>query len=348
MATEEPAQFGTLDASLVVPAQMAYRSTGLGIYAVVVRFTTMPLEKLAMIMNSAQVSGEGQMRQALKIVFKDGLATPFRTVGPASIVAWFFQYSVMGFVFQLCDRSLSGALGVSQVAYGEQLMQPPPSKPTEGIAVSEQAKAAVKAVLAPALAGAIESGVANRAECQRFWGMQKLAEVERALAWGPIARQCGPAFMANASRNFVMSSTSFVVTPTLYQRYFPQERKSQQSLFWFGLGVNIFFGNVVAITQQALWGRALDYAGAPANGGRPVDYRAVIGDGLKHEGAAAFFTPSKWFARVLMNAPIQGTVPWFYNEVLPLGESAVLRALGRVLGTGARPVAVMAAEKHNE
>ena len=107
-----------------------------------------------------------------------------------------------------------------------------------------------------------------------------------------------------------MSSTSFVVTPTLYQRYFPQERKSQQSLFWFGLGVNIFFGNVVAITQQALWGRALDYAGAPPGGGRPVDYRAVVGDGLKKEGVAAFFTPSKWFARVLMNAPIQGTVSW--------------------------------------
>ena len=34
--------------------------------------------------------------QALAIVFKDGPATPFRTVGPASITAWFFQYSVMG------------------------------------------------------------------------------------------------------------------------------------------------------------------------------------------------------------------------------------------------------------
>ena len=33
-----------------------------------------------------------------------------------------------------------------------------------------------------------------------------------------------------------------------------------------------------------------------------------------------------------MNAPIQGTVPWFYNEILPLGESAVLRALGKILG----------------
>ena len=105
----------------------------------------------------------------------------------------------------------------------------------------------------------------------------------------------------------------------------------------FGLGVNIFFGNVVAITQQALWGRALDYAAV--GGGRPVDYGAVLRSGFHKEGAAAFFTPSKhgsanrslphhphllpvqwpelsapivvrrWFARVLMNAPIQGTVP---------------------------------------
>ena len=35
---------------------------------------------------------------------------------------------------------------------------------------------------------------------------------------------------------------------------------------------------------------------------------------------AAFFTPAKWFSRVLMNAPAQGTIPWFYNQVLPIGE----------------------------
>ena len=45
----------TLDPSLLVPAQMTYRSTGLGLYAIAVRCCTMPLEKLAMIMNSAQV-----------------------------------------------------------------------------------------------------------------------------------------------------------------------------------------------------------------------------------------------------------------------------------------------------
>ena len=52
---------------------------------------TLTLALTLTIMTSAQVSGEGQMRQALSIVFKDGLATPFRTVGPASVTAWFFQ-----------------------------------------------------------------------------------------------------------------------------------------------------------------------------------------------------------------------------------------------------------------
>ena len=52
------------------------------------------------------------------------------------------------------------------------------------------------------------------------------------LGWNALCRQCGPGFVANASRNFVMSSTSFVVTPTLYKTYYPQEKKSQSSLFW--------------------------------------------------------------------------------------------------------------------
>jgi len=27
-----------------------------------------------------------------------------------------------------------------------------------------------------------------------------------------------------------------------------------------------------------------------------------------------------------MNAPAQGTIPWFYNEILPLGEKPFLKA----------------------
>lgn len=296
---------------------MAYRSTGLGIYAVIIRYITMPLEKGAMIMNSSQVGGSNQLSQAMRIVFADGPLTPFRTVKAGSVVAWFFQYSVLGFVFQACDRSLSAAMGVQQVPYGDQLMKPPPKNETP-ISIVDSGKMLSKAVLAPFLSGIIESGVANRAEAQRFYGPEKLTKIEAKLKWGAVPRACGPAFWSNVTRNFVMSGTSFVVTPTLYQRYFPQEQKNQGSLFWFGLGVNIFFGNVIAISQQALWGRALDYAAV--DGGRAVSYGAVVREGLKAEGAAAFITTPKWAARVAMNAPIQGTVPWFYNEILPLGE----------------------------
>ena len=104
----------------------------------------------------------------------------------------------------------------------------------------------------------------------------------------------------------------------------------------FGLGVNIFFGNVIAITQQSLWGRALD--AVARGGGQSISYRAVVADSLKAEGGGAFFTPPKWAARVLMNAPIQGTVPWFYNEILPLGERAAMSGVSRIYYTlgGAR------------
>ena len=116
-------------------------------------------------------------------------------------------------------------------------------------------------------------------------------------------------------------------TPLLFLHAFPQEHKSHSSLFWFGLSVNIFAGNVVAITQQSLWGRVLNYV--EEGGGRNANYRAIIGGAYRKEGLSAFFTPPKWFARVLMNAPIQGTLPWFYNDVLPLGEPAALKLAGR-------------------
>jgi hypothetical protein len=60
----------------------------------------------------------------------------------------------------------------------------------------------------------------------------------------------------------------------------------------------------------------LDYL----KGNGTISYRRVIQQGLQSEGPKAFFTVPKWFSRVLMNAPAQGTLPWFYNEVLPVGE----------------------------
>jgi hypothetical protein len=87
--------------------------------------------------------------------------------------------------------------------------------------------------------------------------------------------------------------------------------------------MNIFVGNMVAITQQALWGRTLDFA---AQNGR-ISYSRIIRDGLQKDGISAFFTGPKWFSRVLMNAPAQGVLPWFYNEILPLGESKLLQGV---------------------
>ena len=178
--------------------------------------------------------------------------------------------------------------------------------------VTDSLKSVVKAVAAPVTAGAIESMVSNRAEVQRFYGIDKFAKIEAKLGWSAVSRNLGPAFVANSSRNFVMSTTSFVLTPMLYKNFFPQEQKSQSSFFWFGLGLNIFGGNVVAITQQALWGRALDYGAT--DGGRNIKYQAGISEGLKKEGWSAFFTPSKWFARVLMNAPAQGETEFCHNR----------------------------------
>ena len=101
-----------------------------------------------------------------------------------------------------------------------------------------------------------------------------------------------------------------------------------------------FAGNAVAITQQALWGRGLDYAvyadGSAASSAssaasnsttqvaRNISYSQVIKSSLQKDGLAAFFTVPKWASRILMNAPVQGSLPWFYNNVLPLGEDSVL------------------------
>merc|ERR1712146_791511 len=120
--------------------------------------------------------------------------------------------------------------------------------------------------------------------------------------------------------NLIMCQTTFIVTPITYKLFFPQEKKNNTSLFWYGLAMNVFVGNVFAITQQSLWGRSLDYL---AKHGR-IRYSAIIKESLEKEGTRAFFTTPKWASRVMMNAPAQGVLPWFYNEVLPLGEEAFL------------------------
>ena len=305
-----------------------YRSIGLGGYGAMLRFVGMPLERIALISNSTQISRSSgnPIQQAVRLAFQDGALAPYRVVGRASVVAWFLQYSVMGFVFQSLDVLLSGAIGTARVPYGSQIMRRPAKEGDSGYLgdVNEQLKYVAKTSAVPVCAGIIESVVSNRAEVQRYYGIEAFSKIEKQLGANPAVRACGPAFTANAMRNVVMSSTSFVLTPTLYQLYYPQERKSTTSLFWFGLGLNIFCGNIVAITQQALWGRALD--DCAVGGGRAISYGRVVREGLATDGFAAFFTPSKWCTRVLMNAPAQGTIPWFYNEVLPLGEKPFLKA----------------------
>lgn len=317
-------------------AAITYRSFGLGAYGAAMRFVGMPLEKIALFMNSSQVLGDSQLRQAIKLSFSNesgriSLLEPYRVVGSASILAWFLQYSVMGAVFQFCDKTLSTILGVPTTPYGSQLMEDPKKKEIDTqSSLPTTLKKCSKLIIAPILAGTLESAVSNRAEVERYFGLKKFSKLESALKWNPIKRICGPAFIANSSRNCIMSGTSFVITPMLYMEYFPQEKKSVTSLFWFGLGVNIFVGNSIAITQQGLWCRSLDSLSAGKEAGKEIKYRAVIQQGLKKEGVAAFFTVPKWGSRVLMNAPAQGTLPWFYNEILPLGEGAALSIMRSV------------------
>ena len=100
-------------------------------------------------------------------------------------------------------------------------MRPP--EPKRDAAPAAGAMFAAKAVLTPITAGTIESVVSNRAETQRFWGLEKSSAIEARLGWSALGRACGPAFVANAARNAVMSTTSFVATPLLYLNFFPQE-----------------------------------------------------------------------------------------------------------------------------
>jgi hypothetical protein len=77
------------------PTLVVYRSTGIGVFGALMRFAGMPLEKIALFMNSSQVSGKGSFQQAIQLTFAEGPLAPYRVVGPSSLTAWFMQYSVM-------------------------------------------------------------------------------------------------------------------------------------------------------------------------------------------------------------------------------------------------------------
>ena len=224
--------------SVANPALVTYRSVGIGVFGAAMRFVGMPLEKIALFMNSSQVTaGRGQFPQALRLTFAEGVFAPYKVVGPSSLTAWFLQYSVMGVAFQFFDHSISAALGVEPVCYGKQLMEESNCrKDTSHSTPAYQARWATARILSPILAASLESLVSNRAEVQRFFGPSQFAQ----LRLGPVARLTGPAFMPNAARNVIMCQTSFLLTPLTYKLYFPQEHKSVSSLFWYGLGVNMF------------------------------------------------------------------------------------------------------------
>lgn len=234
---------------------------------------------------------------------------------------------VMGMAYQCVDRALSNLLGVPATPYGAELMKPPADTSSDDVPLDFRIKSSFKTLLAPVLAASLESKVSNRAEVQRYFGKQQFATIESNLlarkSYPLLSRMAGPAFLPSMMRNMIMCQTTFVLTPITYKLYFPQERKSKSSLFWYGLSMNIFVGNVAAITQQALWGRSLDMLRQEGH----INYSTVIRQGLQKEGMAAFFTIPKWSSRVLMNCPAQGVLPWFYNDVLPYGEEMVLSAV---------------------
>ena len=223
------------------PALVTYRSIGIGVFGAFMRFAGMPLEKIALYMNSTQVQGKGQFAQAVRLTFREGAFAPYKVVGPSSLTAWFLQYSVMGVAFQFFDHSISAALGVEPVCYGCQLMEPA-SKDENAAPYSAdyQVRWATARIMSPIMAASLESLVSNRAEVQRFFGPQQFAQLEARMSPGVVARVAGPAFLPNAMRNVIMCQCSFLLTPVTYKLYFPQEQKSVSSLFWYGLGVNIF------------------------------------------------------------------------------------------------------------
>ena len=212
-----------MDAELAHSALVCYRSAGIGVFGMIMRYVGMPLEKIALYMNSSQVSGKNPFQQAIRLTFEQGALAPYRVVGPASITAWLFQYSVMGFAFQFFDNALSKLMGVRPVHYGAELMEPASNEASQSLA--QTTASVTKTFMAPVLSGSLESAVANRAEVQRYFGPARFASIESQLNWGAISRTLGPAFFPNATRNIIMCNTSFVLTPITYKLYFPQVRQ---------------------------------------------------------------------------------------------------------------------------
>jgi hypothetical protein len=303
------------------------------------------VQKIALEANSGRVKrilgGESEMRQAVRQVMERGWKDPWKVVTLRSVWAWFIQYGLMGLAFQSLDFGLANLMGVQPQPNGRQIFEQRMQDEDKLKPSSFQGTLLVmKGIMAPFLAGTVESMVANKAEVTRYLGPAEFKSLESRIhpantssLVARLYRAAGPAFLPNATRNFIMSGTSFVVTPTLFQ-LFPEHARTPQNLFLFGLLMNMGPGNGLAITMQSLWGRSLDAinttpAQSPLSPVR-INYKQVVSSAYQKHGVTAFFTPTRWFTRVLMNSPAQGTVPWFTNFVLPKGEATVLRIVTNV------------------
>lgn len=340
---------------LVDGTEVTYRSSMLGVWGIVVRFAQMPLERLALIANSSKVdamperwgtqvysrarsrggqSSSSQLFRAARLVVQDGWLAPWRVVTARSCLAWFLQYSMIGAAFQVSDRMLSTALGLSPFAYGDELFDSvhDESERYESERFSEDSgktidsvywtKVCSKALLAPTLAAIMESLVSNGAEVERFYGKEEFRRIVTATRAqrGTIGSLAGPAFTANVARNGVMSFSTFICTPLLFTKLIPEEHKNPQNLAWFGLCGNLT-ANILGTACQSAWGRSLDFLAKEGH----LSYKEMIGQGLKSGGFRAFVNPTKWVTRVGMNFVPQGLIPWYYNTIVPLGEGHVKR-----------------------
>ena len=317
--------------------ELVYRSSALGIWGIVVRFVQMPLERIALVTNSSQVSGKGQLSQAWKIVWQDGLRGPWNVVTPRSAVAWFLQYGVMGFAFQTADRVASSLLGVDRLVYGAALFEKKDDEEEEetaaaasaagaGVSAFYIARSCTKMVVAPALAGGFESFVSNKAEVERYLGRSEFQRLELLGKDGnAFKRIAGQAYVANTARNAIMSFSSFVATPFIFSKMCPEEHKTPKTLATWGI-VGNFTANILGTATQSGWGRALDFL---ARDGR-LNYKEMIREGYKQDGYKAFVNPIKWGTRVTANVIPQGMIPWYYNTIVPLAEPRVKQMVGNV------------------
>ena len=85
---------------------------------------------------------------------------------------------------------------------------------------------------------------------------------------------------------------------------------------------------------MAIWGGVLNYV--EEGGGRNANYRAIVERRYRKEGLSAFFTPPKWFARVLMSAPIRDAALVLQRRRAPSASRRRCELAGRAYSSSPR------------